>query len=486
MNRKIIDPLSSELAKKHEELEMQRKLREDQLVELNLERIKNGIESKSGEIAIAMEMSKGKAVKKVMQIVQNEIIRSAEQTLWCPDFIFRPHADQIINCYSGTHWIAIDAPVWKFFVQECADHCGVPEELLMDVDFKEKLLKNMASNIFKPLKNLIPADEVWLNMPHETLVIKSDGSVSSHPHCREDLFYYCLSYSYDANAMCPQWHKFLDRVLPEKEAQQVLAEFFCYILMKTHRYERMLWLFGPGQNGKSTVLNVLEYVIGTANISTISLSNLTKDQKVRLGIEHKMLNISSESGRDVDPDVLKQLVTGEKVTVERKYHDARQTDDYGKFIMATNNIPRAEDTYAFFRRMIIMPFEVIISDAEKDPHLIDKLKGELPGILNWALAAFPGFVERNDFTESELCKQAMRKYINQTDSVLLFINEMCMPSTSANRGSDLFFAYQNFCTFMRLDKKEGRNGFFGKLEKLGNKPVIDNNGAKSFYLKLSE
>ena len=111
--------------------------------------------------------------------------------------------------------------------------------------------------------------------------------------------------------------------------------------MKTHRYERMLWLYGPGQNGKSTVLNVLEALLGSANISTISLSQLTKDQKIRYGIEHKMLNISSETGRDIDADVLKQLVTGEKVTIERKYHDARQTNDYGKFIVATNNMPKA-------------------------------------------------------------------------------------------------------------------------------------------------
>ena len=111
-----------------------------------------------------------------------------------------------------------------------------------------------------------------------------------------------------------------------------------------------------------------------------------------------MLNISSESGRDVDPDVLKQLVTGEKVTVERKFFDARQTDDYGQFIVATNNMPKAEDTYAFFRRMIIMPFEVIIPDEEKNVHLIDQLKKELPGILNWALSAFKGLTERGGFT----------------------------------------------------------------------------------------
>ena len=356
----------------------------------------------------------------------------------------------------------------------------------MDADFMKKLVSHTAFNVFKALKANIPYDEVWLNMPDETLIIKSDGSISRHPHRPEDLFFYSLGYFYDENAECPTWQAFLDRMLPEAEAQKVLAEYFCYILMKTHRYERMLWLYGPGQNGKSTVLNVLEALLGSANISTISLSQLTKDQKIRYGIEHKMLNISSETGRDVDADVLKQLVTGEKVTVERKYHDARQTDDYGKFIVATNNMPKAEDTFAFFRRMIIMPFEVVIPDSEKDTHLIDKLKEELPGILNWALAAFPGLVERNEFTESELCNQALKRYKAQADSVFLFIEQMCQKSNSTTRGDYLYNAYKDFCIFMRLEKKVGRNEFYKQLEAHGHKPVPNGNDAKMFNLKLSE
>lgn len=481
-----IDPLAKELAAKHSELEAQRKVREKELGDLNLGRILDGIQSKAETIAAIRDVTKGKGDKKIMQVVETEIIRSADGALWCPDYSSRPNAEQDINCFVKTHWVAIDAPVWKYFVIQCAERCGLPQELKMDADFMKKLVSHTAFNFFKALKANIPYDEVWLNMPDETLVIKSDGSISRHPHRPEDLFFYSLGYFYDENAECPTWLAFLDRMLPEAEAQKVLAEYFCYILMKTHRYERMLWLYGPGQNGKSTVLNVLEALLGSANISTISLSQLTKDQKIRYGIEHKMLNISSETGRDVDADVLKQLVTGEKVTVERKYHDARQTDDYGKFIVATNNMPKAEDTFAFFRRMIIMPFEVVIPDSEKDTHLIDKLKEELPGILNWVLAAFPGLVERNEFTESELCNQALKRYKAQADSVFLFIDQMCQKSSSATRGDYLFNAYKDFCIFMRLEKKVGRNEFYKQLEAHGHKPAPNGNDAKMFNLKLSE
>lgn len=480
--------LEQELATKHQELEAQRKMREDQLVDLNLGRILGAITSQSQAIETVMELTKGKGQKKVMQLVETEIIRAVNSVLWCPDYSSSRRENQDMNCYVGTHWLTIESTVWKYFVRQCAEKCGLPQEFLIDADFMKKLTYNTAYCFFQSIKSNRPDDEVWLNMPNGTIVIKSDGSVSRHNHRPEDLFYYCLSYNFDPNAECPTWLAFLDRVVPESEAQQVLAEFFCYILMKSHRYSKMLWLYGPGQNGKSTVLNVLEALIGSANISLISLSLLTKDQKIRLGIEHKMVNISSENGKNVEPNTLKQLAEGEKVTVEKKYYDARQTDDYGKFIIATNIMPKPEDTIAFYRRMIIMPFLVIIPDNEKDVHLIDKLKQELPGILNWVLSAYPALVKREDFTESELCKNALLQYRSQANSVQMFVEQMCEQSTTTTRGDELFDAYQNYSKFMEFDsdKKVGRNEFYAQLVKLGHKPVPNGNNSKLFSLRLSE
>ena len=485
MKKNYNNVLNNEMQKMHEELEVQRKMRDEQLVDLNFDRILRAIVSKAEVIANIMELTKGKGLKKVMRTVESEIVRAAEETLWCPDYY--PRTDrQDVFCYTGTHWIAVEPSVWKYFIRRCAERCGLPEDMLEDADFMMKLGNHTAYNIFKVLKSSIPDDEVWLNMPNNTLVIKSDGSVTTHEHRPEDLFYYCLPYNYDPMALCPEWHKFLDRMLPELAAQKVLAEIICYILMKSHRYEVMLWLYGPGQNGKSTVLRVLEELLGAFNVSFISLYHLTTDQKIRLGIEHKKLNISSESGRDVDPDELKKLVSGEKVIVERKYHDARQTDDYGKIIVATNHMPKPEDTQAFYRRMIIMPFEVIIPDHEKDTKLIEKLKAELPGILRWALEAFPGLIERDGFTESELCKMALKKYMAQADGVRLFVDQMCEEATTTTCGSELYFAYQNFCKFIQIDKKEGRNDFYKRLADIGYKPVLNGNNAKLFNLRLSE
>lgn len=126
---KKIDPLAKELAAKHSELEAQRKVREKELGDLNLKRILDGIQSKAEKIEGILEATNGKGQKKIMQVVETEIIRSADGALWCPDYSFRPYTSQDINCYAGSYWIAIDAPVWKEFVFEAARRCGLPQDL---------------------------------------------------------------------------------------------------------------------------------------------------------------------------------------------------------------------------------------------------------------------------------------------------------------------------------------------------------------------
>jgi len=371
--------LEQELAQMGSELDAQHYRRERQIVTLILRRIINGIQSKEAEITTLISATKGRCQKEIMQIVIKEVIRSADDSLWNPDYNLRPNGEQQIYCYTGNYWKLIEPAMWKDFVGQCTEKSGVPEMLLMDSGFMKKMYDGIAYNIFKHRLSVANDDEVWLNLPNFTLELRGNGSVEVREHRKEDLFYYCLPYPYDSHSECPQWHRFLDRVLPESEAQQLLAEYIGYSLMRSHRFEKMLWLVGPGQNGKSTVLEVLEALFGSENVSNLSLDQLTNDQIMRSAFEHKLLNISSETGDRINASVMKRICTGEAITVEQKYINPHETTNYGKVIMATNEFPRPENTGAFFRRILILPFQVTIPDSEKDIHLAEKLKKELHG-----------------------------------------------------------------------------------------------------------
>ena len=477
-------PLEQELIQKASELEARRREREGLMVDITLKAIADRVVSKSAEIMAVMSAGKNGSAYGIREIVIREVTRSADGLLWCPEYVQKLNGEQHVLVYTGSHWEAVEPQQWKDFASLCAERCGVFESHRMNHAFMNPLFEGLAFNLSQSRKQRIPYGEVWLNVRNGTLVVAKDGSVTLREHRKEDLFTYTLDYPYDPQAECPQWHAFLDRVLPETESQTVLAEFIGYCLMKDHRFEKMLWLYGEGLNGKSVTLEIIEALLGSMNVSFLSLSDLTNDEVKRAGIEHKMLNISHESGKDVNPNVLKQLTSGERVLIKHLYVDPRETNDYGKFIAAFNALPRAEVTFGYFRRLIILPYLVTIPPEEIDRQLTTKLKQEVSGVFNWLLKSLPGLMQRGEFTSSENCVKALDQYRLQSDNVRLFISEMCEPSEYSTCASDLFNAYHSYCTSSSL-KPLGKQRFYDRLETLAGPSEMYAN-LKRFKLKLIE
>lgn len=476
--------LGQELTAKVGELEALRLKRESQMVDFTLESIAQRVRSKKKDIEKMMAANKGDCQHQIREVVIREVKRCALGVLWCPAYEERAKSDQQVMAYTGSHWQRIEPQQWKDFVADCAERIGVPEPQLMNPAFMRQLFEAIAYNLAKFRRQCIPENEAWLNLSNGTLVVKKDGTVTLRKHNKDDLFRYTLPYNFDPKAGYQQWQLFLNRVLPEPDAQLLLAEFAGYCFMPHHRLERMLLLYGEGLNGKSVTLEVFEALLGTMNVSYLSLSDLTNDEVKRAAIEGKMLNISHESGKDVNPNVLKQLTSGERVLVKHLYHDPHETSDYGKLISAFNILPRAENSFGFFRRLLILPYSVTIPKEEIDRQLSSKLKSELAGILNWVLAALPGLMARGDFSPCASSERALEQYRLQSDNVRLFLSEMCEPSDSTTSGKNLFEAYRGYCFSSQL-KPLGKTRFYDRLEALGHKPEMYAN-LKYFKLRLSE
>lgn len=477
--------LEQELAQKASELEMQRSERKETLVDITLRAIANAVQSQASTID-TMTNAAGKALpsQTLRLIVVNEIVRAAADRLWCDHYSERAKSDQQVNAYVGTHWERIDSQLWMDFIDECAERCGLAESLRKTPSFMNPLYESVAFNLKKHRRKPHRSDEVLLNFPNGTLVVKKDGTVELREHNRDDLFFYCLGYCYDPNAEYIRWQQFLDRVLPDPQAQLLFAEYLGYCLMSDHRFEKLLWLYGPGQNGKSTALTVIEWLFGSENISYLSLENLTNDEKKLALFEHKLLNISSETGRNINASVMKQIASGETLTVEQKYLNPRLITDYGKVITATNQMPKSENTFAFFRRFVILPFDQTITEQEKDVHLAEKLKTELAGILNWIIEALIGLMSRQAFTSCESSERALEQYKLESDNVMLFRKEMLETSEEPTKAIELFKAYKDFCKASEF-YAVGKGIFYKRLDALTHSR-IDIGNVPYFKLKLIE
>ena len=124
--------LEQELAQKAGELAAQRRVRELQLVDLTLRRIADGVASKEADIQTLMDATKGHCQVALREIVVREVKRSANGLLWCREYIERLKSDQLVHVFTGSHWQSVEPQQWKDFVAQCADRCGVPEQMLMN------------------------------------------------------------------------------------------------------------------------------------------------------------------------------------------------------------------------------------------------------------------------------------------------------------------------------------------------------------------
>ena len=224
---------------------------------------------------------------------------------------------------------------------------------------------------------------------------------------------------------------FLDRVLPDEGMQRVLQEFMGAIFIDRDKakIEKMLILKGAGSNGKSVVFETLKGLLGEDNIKTIPLSELIggSERKQNIAsINGKRLNYCSEIqtqefGKNVD--ALKALISGEPFEVRLVYINNFTARNIPLLMANANRMPYIKDwSHGLSRRIIILPFDVVLEEREQNKQLSAELRKEYPGILNWILAGRQRLIANNyQFSVSQALADTVAEYQAESSSVLAFM-----------------------------------------------------------------
>jgi putative DNA primase/helicase len=356
-----------------------------------------------------------------------------------------------IYLFNGAYWEVLDADELQGFLGRAAERMGVDFNEARWYGFKDQLYRQFLTAAHLPQPE--PDRNVTLvNLRNGTFEI-----TGSHHRLRlpdpADFLKYQLPFDYDPKATAPRFRAYLDRVLPDKSSQAVVAEFLGYVFTKNLKMEKVLLLHGSGANGKSVLFDIVTAMLGGgSNVSHYSLQNLT-DQNgyYRAMIANKLVNYASEiNGKAIGCDTFKQLASNEPVEARLPYGRPFTVTDYAKFIFNANELPRdIEATLAFHRRFLIVPFNERIPEAEQDKGLAGKvINSELSGVFNWVLDGLRRLLNTQRFTHSDAVEQAQADYRRRSDSVLSFIDEHGLrPSPTANRPlKDLFREYRTACT----------------------------------------
>jgi putative DNA primase/helicase len=355
-----------------------------------------------------------------------------------------------IYLFNGAYWNLCDVEELKTFLGESSEKMGIDKFKARYYNFRDHLFKQFmaVANLPKPEPQ---KDAVLINLKNGTFEITPEKT-QLRGFDRSDFMTYQLPFEYDPNAQAPLFEKYLNAVLPEKQRQNILSEYLGYVFIHTStlKLEKTLLLYGTGANGKSVFYEIVRSLFGEQNTSEYSLQSLTNDTGYfRAMIANKLINYASEINGKLETSIFKQLVSGEPVEARLPYGHPFTITHYAKLIFNCNELPKdVEQTNAYFRRFLIVPFEITIPEEEQDKQLAQKIiTNELSGVFNWVLQGLRRLLEQKCFSECDAVRRACEQYELESDSVRLFIQEMeYKPSPTDHKQIKLLYSeYRGFC-----------------------------------------
>ena len=286
------------------------------------------------------------------------------------------------------------------------------------------------------------------------------------PHRREQMISALCPTSYDSKASCPRWEQFLSEIMDgDAEMIACLQRMAGYFLTGDISVQILPIFYGPGGNGKNVFLDTTTGLMGPyaagapPNLITARWNDEHPTEIADLCGKRLIIASEMEEGRKMRVGLVKRL-TGDKYLKARfMRQDYFQFERTHKTLLVTNNKPViTEVSHAIWRRLRLIPFTVTIPEAKQDKRLTEKLTGEWPGILAWAVRGCIDWQQRQcDLGLPEAVQEATAEYRKDSDPVGAFIEEHCIVNHDVKIArSTLYQAYEEWA------KKAGEQTLTGK------------------------
>ena len=268
-----------------------------------------------------------------------------------------------------------------------------------------------------------------INLTNGLLDVRT-GTLS--PHSPSHLSPVQLPVAFDPSATCPLWKSFTARVLPT-DCHTVPFEVVASAMRGEITDQKAVLFVGAGENGKSTLLEAVIAFLGRENVSTLALQRLEADKFAVVRLLGKLANVCADLPSDhlAGTSTFKALTGGDRLTGERKFQGSFEFSPFARLLFSTNHYPSSKDaSHAFFRRWLVVPFDAVLDPHEKISNFAAQLSSpsELSGVLNRALAALPGMIQRGGFTQSESTQASLMEFREMTDPLAAWLDRFTVLS----------------------------------------------------------
>lgn len=282
--------------------------------------------------------------------------------------------------------------------------------------------------------------------------------------------------TYDENAKCPRWDRFIEEITcGDKSLQLYLQRMIGYCMTAYTKEQCMFFLYGNGSNGKSVFVDTIAYMLGEYAAScqpeTVMMrdrNNTARGDLARLKGARMVVTSEPNDGCRLDEGIVKQMTGGteNKLTARFLYGREFEFSPEFKIVMSTNYKPVIKGTdNGIWRRVRLIPFTAEFTKENRAPQLIEKLRRELPGILNWAIAGAVGWCKEG-LPPCAIIDEAGQEYRSEMDRVQQFLDDCTTRSeSSSTQASTLYKCYKAWCSEQGDRFPVGSTKFFMELKR---------------------
>lgn len=280
------------------------------------------------------------------------------------------------------------------------------------------------------------SDERYINFKNGLYDLQKRELV---PHTPDLISTIQLGFDYDPEDQeRPVFSKFMDDLFTKEDgtidtdSMKILQEF-CGLAISNvyvYRVKKALFLCSlRGNTGKSVLMNLLQYIIGEDNVTSVPIQNMNESSKFAMGtiLGKRMIINGDQTESDIsDSSYFKQLTGGDRTKMEGKGKQPVMIRYRGGIMVGCNGLPSFTDDKGehIFERLLLIMCNNVIPEEKRDSSLLDKMKTEAPAIINYFLEGLHRLIDNDyKFTRSEATVEAAHQYREQLDSVYRFIHE---------------------------------------------------------------
>ena len=421
-----------------------------------------------------------RAARAAKTAVSNDIITeksAAEQ-------FAREYGDQLRYCRSARQWFRWSGVIWARDERGGAYHWAG--------QLSSRLGENQNASTRKNLGRASFANGVEKFAQHDPRLVMTADGWDSDPmllgtpggtvdlqtgELRTSRLEDCITKMTSAAPLdetCPRWLQFLNEATGnDKGLIKFLQQWCGYGLTGLTREHALVFVYGPGGNGKSVFLNVVQTIMKdyavTAAMDTFTASKTDKHSTDLAMLHGARLVTASETeeGRAWAEARIKQMTGGDIITARFMRQDNFSFTPQFKLTIAGNHRPVLHNVdEAARRRFNIVPF--LLKPEKVDHELEARLMREAGGILNWMIEGCLDW-QKSGLIRPESVKAATESYFSDQDLLGQWIEDCCTVAIGTelwDKSADLFDSWTEYA--VKAGEHPGTKKSFGmSMQKRG-------------------